>query len=102
MATKTNKELSDKVKELKEVIRGLAEEKKSFAAEEVELNDVGFGVTLDPESNKFKFVTLKFDVDKKSAIIEEVKELSSSVMEAVILSQKSIGKYVTDLNRSRK
>jgi hypothetical protein len=98
----TNKELAEQVKDLKEIIRGLASEKKSFVAEEVELSDIGFGVTLDPESNKFSFVTLKFNAEKKSAIIEEVQELSSSVMEAVILAQKSIGKYVTDLNRSRK
>lgn len=98
----TNKELAEQVKDLKEIIRGLASEKKSFVAEEVELNDMAFGVTLDSESNKFSFVTIKFNAEKKSAIIEEVKELSSSVMEAVIISQKSIGKAVTDLNRSRK
>ena len=64
MATKS--ELEKQVKHLKEIIRGLASEKKSFVAEEVELNDMAFGVTLDPESNNFSFVTLKFNAEKKS------------------------------------
>ena len=99
MASKA--EVEKELKELKQKFRELAQEKKSFAAEEKDLTNLGYGVILDEESNKFSLVALKFNVEKKSAIIGEVKEISKSAMEASTYAKRAVVDEIVKLNKGR-
>ena len=66
----TNKELTDQNKELKAEIRQLRNQVKEGVVKSDTLPNVGFGITINNDG--YNLVELKFDLEKKSAIINDI------------------------------
>ena len=88
MAVKTKTELEREIKELKGQIRELRSDVKSDVSELKDLTSTAIGVTLNKEG--FSLVTIKFDSDKKSAIIIDSSDLGNNLMVAASKLKNSI------------
>ena len=92
-------DLEKLIKTLKIEIRTLKKSSKVFDEDIKDLTNFGFGIKL--EDNVWHLAELKFNNDGSRAAVTNILKLDKSVVKAVTLSQRAIGKHITDLNRGR-